>query len=457
LGNARFVGFADAVNDTGRPMVISTEPFSLIPTSSHSEFSHLWRTTNDINPNFHTILDRADTNDKWADLAAPGGYNDPDMLEIGNGGLTDGECRVHFALWSAMKSPLILGTNLPKLSQSLLAIIKNSAIIAVNQDSAGIQAKKLLVDGMTTPRFVGLAPCDAGPLRGRNGVSSNSIAWTTMTSTATGLPTAAVLLVNTETNRCLTMGNYSTYLSKIPLLLPCNISDVEQAWILPTGAKRLGALLWAPAVLLNSTSSALSVGATTLYSTIHGSDTIPVPDVNYGLTNISLAAYAPEPPCDSRGCDNYAPEQNWYWSPRTSKLYLGLFSANNYRCFGSNCYRLTGHEPTLDSFCLSHVLSYDGNVGTDPAGSTQEGVDVWGGALSGTDAYTFVLVNRALTTANITAPFLSLEANGVDAQSTFCATELYSGVSLGKVTGSVTLSVPSHDAAMLRLGPSTGC
>jgi hypothetical protein len=57
-------------------MVISSEPFSLHPTPAHREFAHLWRTTNDINANFKTILDRADTNDKWADLAGPGSWND---------------------------------------------------------------------------------------------------------------------------------------------------------------------------------------------------------------------------------------------------------------------------------------------------------------------------------------------------------------------------------------------
>ena len=77
LGDARFMAFADAINATGAAIVISTEPFSLQPTPSHRDFAHLWRTTNDINANFNTILDRADTNDKWASLAAPGGWNDP--------------------------------------------------------------------------------------------------------------------------------------------------------------------------------------------------------------------------------------------------------------------------------------------------------------------------------------------------------------------------------------------
>ena len=177
LGLARFINFADAVNATGRPMVISSEPFSLHPTPAHREFAHLWRTTNDINAQFATILDRADTNDKWAPLAGPGSWNDPDMLEIGNG-LTDGESRVHFGLWSAMKSPLILGTNLSRLSPSQLAIIANTDVIAVNQDPLGVQARKLVVNGAPTPRFVGLAPCDAGAEPGYNGVSSASLKWT---------------------------------------------------------------------------------------------------------------------------------------------------------------------------------------------------------------------------------------------------------------------------------------
>ena len=65
---------------TGTDMFISTEPFLIVPNPSHATFSNSWRTTNDINPSFSTILDRADTNDKWADIAMYG-INDPDMLE----------------------------------------------------------------------------------------------------------------------------------------------------------------------------------------------------------------------------------------------------------------------------------------------------------------------------------------------------------------------------------------
>ena len=65
------------------------------------------RTTNDITPAWETILDRAHTNDAFANLSQPGYFNDPDMLEIGNGALTDAEGRSQLALWSIMRAPLL--------------------------------------------------------------------------------------------------------------------------------------------------------------------------------------------------------------------------------------------------------------------------------------------------------------------------------------------------------------
>jgi hypothetical protein len=65
-----------------------------------------------------------------------------------------------------------------------------------------------------------------------------------------------------------------------------------------------------------------------------------------------------------------------YWSPSTGRLSLGHFAANDYHCFGPNCYQLTGHLPTSASLCLAHVAKYDGNVGTDPLGATTQGLNV---------------------------------------------------------------------------------
>lgn len=66
------------------------------------------------------------------EIAGPGGWNDPDMLEVGNGGLTHAEERSHFALWCIAKAPLIIGCNLNTVSPQSLAILKNEELIKVN-------------------------------------------------------------------------------------------------------------------------------------------------------------------------------------------------------------------------------------------------------------------------------------------------------------------------------------
>ena len=150
-----------------------------------------------------------------------------------------------------------------------------------------------------------------------------------------------------------------------------------------------------------------------------------------------------------------APSADWYWSPRLGTLNLGVFSANDYRCFGPNCYQLTGHLPTRAQLCLAHVLSYDGNVGTDPSGSGKAGVDVWGGPLAGGD-FVVALVNRDGAAARqIAARWTWLEAPGIGDATRFCATELFSGAVVpgGAQVGGVVLTVQPHDIAMLRLTP----
>jgi hypothetical protein len=210
-----------------------------------------------------------------------------------------------------------------------------------------VQGKKLAVDGAATPRFVGLAPCDAGADKGYNGVSSASLRWDTRSSKVNS---TAVLFVNRETNRCLAMGEYkgqtNANASLTPLLLPCNASDPAQAWFLPNplATATIGGLLWLPATLTGK-AAAFTAGDSTIYSAVHGEDR-PLPDSFYGLNNLTLSEYAPEAPCTSRACDDYSPGQMWYYSPRLRTLNLGLMSANHYHCWGPNCQHLTSHLPT---------------------------------------------------------------------------------------------------------------
>jgi len=79
----------------------------------------------------------------FADRSIPGGWSDLDMLEVGHGGMTDEEYKAHFALWAALKSPLMLGNDLRIMSPSALSIVNNPAIIALSQDPHGRSAQRV--------------------------------------------------------------------------------------------------------------------------------------------------------------------------------------------------------------------------------------------------------------------------------------------------------------------------
>jgi alpha-galactosidase len=130
----RYPAMRDALNATGRPIFYSIcnwgeeETWKWAPETGNS-----WRISMDIFDSWESVESNFDGHGQnKAEIAGPGGWNDPDMLEIGNGGLTHEEERTHFALWSIMKAPLIIGADLSKISQSSLDIMKNEEIIAVN-------------------------------------------------------------------------------------------------------------------------------------------------------------------------------------------------------------------------------------------------------------------------------------------------------------------------------------
>ncbi|CAH9088332.1 unnamed protein product [Cuscuta europaea] len=106
-----------------------------------------WRTTNDITNTWDSMISRADQNEVYAENARPGGWNDPDMLEVGNGGMTNDEYIVHFSLWAISKAPLIIGCDVRNMTKETLRILSNKEVIAVNQDSHGVQAKKVRMEG----------------------------------------------------------------------------------------------------------------------------------------------------------------------------------------------------------------------------------------------------------------------------------------------------------------------
>lgn len=119
---------------------------------------NLWRTTPDIRPHWPWMMVLYRHNVKLYEYAAPGGWNDPDMLEVGNGKLTKDENISHFSLWCMMCAPLILGNDLRNMSDEVLNIVTNKNLIAINQDKLGKQAKRIIsgaVDVLIKPLFNG--------------------------------------------------------------------------------------------------------------------------------------------------------------------------------------------------------------------------------------------------------------------------------------------------------------
>ena len=145
---------ADALQKTGRPIV-----FSLCEWGLHQPWEwgraaggNLWRTTGDIwdhwegpgnHGDWHGVLDILDSEANLYSHAGPGGWNDPDMLEVGNGGMTDAQYRAHFSLWAILAAPLIAGNDLANMDAATRAILTNADVIAVDQDSLGVQGRRV--------------------------------------------------------------------------------------------------------------------------------------------------------------------------------------------------------------------------------------------------------------------------------------------------------------------------
>ena len=119
---------------------------------------NLWRTTPDIKPFWASIVGIYEANVRLAKYAGPGNWNDPDMLEVGNGNLTDRENIAHFTLWCMMAAPLILGNDVrqfvredgtPDTGNKIYQIVTNREAIAINQDKRGIQCRRVKTTGLT--------------------------------------------------------------------------------------------------------------------------------------------------------------------------------------------------------------------------------------------------------------------------------------------------------------------
>eukprot|EP00003_Mantamonas_plastica_P031372 TRINITY_DN812_c0_g3_i2.p1 TRINITY_DN812_c0_g3~~TRINITY_DN812_c0_g3_i2.p1 ORF type:complete len:513 (+),score=142.99 TRINITY_DN812_c0_g3_i2:215-1540(+) len=143
----RYPKMRDALNKTGRPIFFSMCEWGDDDVSTWaSSVGNSFRTTQDIKDNWDSMMSNFDLNARVAKYAGPGHWNDPDMLEVGNGGMTDIEYRTHMSLWAISKAPLLLGLDLNALQPNTptFNLLTNKDIIAINQDPLGVQATQVL-------------------------------------------------------------------------------------------------------------------------------------------------------------------------------------------------------------------------------------------------------------------------------------------------------------------------
>jgi len=132
----------DALHATGRPIVYSLCEYGLgdVQKWGPEVGGNLWRTTGDIRDEWASMMDNIHKQAPTAPDAGPGHWNDPDMLEIGNGHMSDDEYRTHMSLWALTAAPLLAGNDIRKMSDTTKSILLNKEVIAVDQDPLGKQA-----------------------------------------------------------------------------------------------------------------------------------------------------------------------------------------------------------------------------------------------------------------------------------------------------------------------------
>ncbi|MGB8298426.1 MAG: glycoside hydrolase family 27 protein [Polyangia bacterium] len=150
-----YTTMSNALKAAGRPIVFSLCAWWFY--TWETPIGQLWRTTTDIKDTWASFTANLDANGGWsprysdanygspgiAQYASPGHWNDPDMLEVGNGGMTDTEYQSHFSLWAIMAAPLIAGNDVRSMTDATKNILTNADVIAVDQDPLGVQGKPI--------------------------------------------------------------------------------------------------------------------------------------------------------------------------------------------------------------------------------------------------------------------------------------------------------------------------
>lgn len=139
-----FARMSELVASVGRPIVYSISEYgNSNPWEWAPGIAHMWRTTPDIEPSFASIQRIALSQRGLEHHSGPGHWNDPDMLQIGNPGLSLEECRTHLALWAMMAAPLMAGNDLRIMTDEVAELLCTPGLIAIDQDPLGKQGRRI--------------------------------------------------------------------------------------------------------------------------------------------------------------------------------------------------------------------------------------------------------------------------------------------------------------------------
>jgi alpha-galactosidase len=144
-----YVKMRQALDRTGRPIVLSLCQYGWddVWTWGPSVGGNLWRTTGDISDHYDRMALIGFSQAGLSKYAAPGHWNDPDMLEVGNGGMSADEYRTHMSLWALLAAPLIAGNDLSRMTAETRALLMNPDVIAIDQDRLGRQGDRVHAEG----------------------------------------------------------------------------------------------------------------------------------------------------------------------------------------------------------------------------------------------------------------------------------------------------------------------
>ena len=144
----QYAKLRDALANSGHPIVFSICNWGVkTPWRWGPATGNLWRTTGDINDTYDRMSLIGFAQNGLEKFAGPGHWNDPDMLEVGNGGMKRDEYRTHMALWALLAAPLLAGNDLRNMSPETKELLLNSEVLAVDQDAKGVQGHRVWEEG----------------------------------------------------------------------------------------------------------------------------------------------------------------------------------------------------------------------------------------------------------------------------------------------------------------------